>query len=307
MSRQAQIRPGLLKQLHRNLHRALQTWHGRFVLAGLTVGLVYLPAWLPELVVRAAQGSAGLPLISAAVFLALRYLWKHRHALAQQHASEEDQILGHLLIAASVGLVPFVQFAVWSQAMVWLLALAGIACSSWGGSFFVRHPLPTILMVLTVYPKPGVMARLIWQSLTPPAFLEQVMANAGALALQTIGQPAIAQGTFVVLPAGAVDVDWGCNGFNMAFTIAATGLIMGLFLKQSAPKVAVMMIVGAILALIANVPRIMLLTFAAVYWGEAAFKFWHGHWGGQIFSGVLFTVYYYAVMALIPHRSAKNS
>jgi len=60
-----------------------------------------------------------------------------------------------------------------------------------------------------------------------------------------------------------------------------------------------------VLALIFNVPRIMLLAIAAVYWGETSFKFWHGPWGGQMFSGVLFTVYYYAVMGLANRTTGK--
>ncbi|QKD81612.1 cyanoexosortase C [Thermoleptolyngbya sichuanensis A183] len=307
-------RPSILQSLRtsirQSVHNAIlpwlkasvKTWHGRLVLAGLTVGLCYLPAWLPGLITRAAQGSAGLPLLSVMVFLGLQQLWKRRDQLAQMHASEEDQFLGHLLIGCSVLLFPFCRFAIWPQSILWLLALAGIACSTWGVSFFWRYPVAVGMLALTAYPKPGVMARLVWTALTPPEFLERIMAQAGATALRVIGHPAIADGTVVALPQGAVDVDWGCNGFNMAFTMAAAGLIMGLFLKQTWPKVLGMMAIGAVLALIFNVPRIMLLTIASVYWGDAAFKFWHGHWGGQLFSSVLFTFYYYAARALANRR-----
>ncbi|MBD2021735.1 archaeosortase/exosortase family protein, partial [Leptolyngbya sp. FACHB-36] len=132
------------------------------------------------------------------------------------------------------------------------------------------------------------------------------MAWCGAGALRVIGQPAVVQGTLVSLPGGSVEVAWGCNGFNMAFTMAAAGLIMGLFLNQSRLQTIGLMAIGIVLALVFNVPRIMLLTLASVYWGKAAFEFWHGPWGGQIFTGVLFTVYYYAVMGLT-NRSPKKS
>lgn len=289
------------------IRQALGSWQGRFVLAGLAVGLVYLPAWLPQLVVRAAQGSAGLPLILAALFLGARQLWVNRRAINEMQASEEDQVMGRMLIIASLALLPFFRFAIWPQAILWLLALAGIALSSWGLSFFWRYPLAPLLVAITVYPKPGVFARLVWEALTPYQFLERIMAQAGAVALRWVGQPAVVEGTIVAIPpAGAVDVDWGCNGFNMAFTMAAAGLIMGLFLKQRWPGVLAIMVIGAILALLFNVPRIMLLAFAAIHWGEASFKFWHGHWGGQIFSGVLFTVYYYAVMGYVKRRPRSS-
>ncbi|MGI0484484.1 cyanoexosortase C [Pantanalinema rosaneae CENA516] len=287
------------------LQTHLKTTHGRFVLCGLLVGLSYLPVWLGGLTVSASQGSAGLPLILAVVFLGFHELWKQRQALAQTTAAEEDQLLGHILILSGVILFPFCRSVIWPQALIWLLVLAGIACSSWGVSFFRKYPLPILLIALSVYPKPGVMARILWQTFTPPNLLENLMANAGVHALRAIGQPATVIENVVSLPAGAVKVDWGCNGFNMAFTMAAAGLIMGLFLKQSWLKIIGFIVVGIVLSLLFNVPRIMLLAIASVYWGEVSFKFWHGPWGGQMFAGVLFTVYYYAIMWIV-NRSTKK-
>jgi exosortase len=287
------------------LQTNLKTTHGRIVLCGLLVGLGYLPVWLSGLTVSAAQGSAGLPLIVAVVFLGFQELWKKRNELSRTPVLDEDRLLGHILILSGVLLFPVCRFEIWPQALIWLLVLAGIACSCWGVSFFWRYPLPILLILLSVYPKPGVMVRILWQTFTPPQLLENLMAWAGTHALRAIGQPATVIDNVVALPAGAVKVDWGCNGFNMAFTMATAGLIMGLLLKQSWFKVSGFIVVGAILALIFNVPRIMLLAIASVYWGEASFKFWHGPWGGQMFAGVLFTVYYYAVMWIV-NRSAKK-
>ncbi|HTL88448.1 MAG TPA: archaeosortase/exosortase family protein, partial [Leptolyngbya sp.] len=57
--------------------------------------------------------------------------------------------------------------------------------------------------------------------------------------------------------------------------------------------------IGIGLALTLNVLRISVMVLAAVYWGEAAFEFWHGTIGGQIFSGVLFTLYYSAIQPIL--------
>ncbi|MFM7449587.1 MAG: hypothetical protein ACKO24_13440 [Leptolyngbyaceae cyanobacterium] len=67
----------------------LKTLHGRFVLAGLTIGLCYLPIWLKALTAAASQGSAGLPLIVAVMFLAVQELRKHRKSLVETSVSEE--------------------------------------------------------------------------------------------------------------------------------------------------------------------------------------------------------------------------
>lgn len=286
---------------------ALATWHGRFVLAGLTLGLVYFPTWFFQLFNRSlVQGSTALSLILIIVALGGWQLWIKRAELAKLSVLEADRIIGYLLILCSLVMFPFCRFAVWPQAILWLMTLVGIAFSTWGGGFFTRYPLIPLLFAATVYPKPGILAHTLWQTFTPYQFLERLMAQAGAAGLRIIGHPAISEGVYLAIPpTGAVIVDWGCNGFTMAVQMAVAGFFMGIFLKQNWLCTALMVVVGALLALVFNVPRIMLLTLASVYWGEGWFKFWHGTWGGQIFIGVLFTVYYYAVMALINRRPKK--
>jgi exosortase/archaeosortase family protein len=66
-------------------------------------------------------------------------------------------------------------------------------------------------------------------------------------------------------------------------------------------------VIGVVASFIFNVPRVMLLAIASVYWGHGAFEFWHGPWGGQLFSGILFMVYYYLVMWLANRQSQSKS
>lgn len=290
------------------LRQAIKTNHGRIVLAGLCVGLCYLPFWLMDLTVRAVSGSTGLILISGALGIAFSELWKRRHQISHLSACSEDRFLGHILILSGVIIFPICRFALWSQALVWLLVLIGIGCSSWGLGFFKQYRLPVLLVSLSAYPRPGITARLIWETFTPPNFLENFMAWSGGLALRLIGQSASVEGgRFIVMPGGAVEVAWGCNGFSMAFALAITGFLMGLFFKRSVRQILLLMVFGIAIALLFNIPRIMLISMAAVYWGEGWFNFWHGSWGAQIFVGILFTVYYYVAMMLLNRRPTKIS
>lgn len=283
----------------------LKSLHGSLVLVGLFVGLCYLPIWLTGLLNRGPQSSDGLTLATCFVGLSIYLLWKQSQQLAQLEASEEDRLLGHMLIIAAIWLFPFCRFAIWPQAILWALILTGIALSTWGVSFFTQHQLLAVAALATVYPQPTKTAQLIWESVTPYKFLERWMAQAGAGALRLFGWPATSVQSLVTFPEGAVDVAWGCNGFDMALTMAVTGLVMGALLKQSRGKTLGFIGIGVVAALVFNVPRIMLLAVASVYWGQGWFNFWHGPWGGQLFTGVLFTFYYYAVMAMAKSRSQK--
>jgi exosortase len=287
------------------LQESIKTSHNRFVACGLLAGFCYVPFWLADLVIGTLHGAASI-LMVAAIALGLYQLRCKRYHLAKLKASEEDEWLGHLLIASGVILSPFCFFSEWSQRLVWMLILAGIACSTWGINFFKHYPIPTFLIFMGLFPQPTVVGKVLWETFTPPKMLEQFMAWSGTLGLQAIGQSATVNQTIISLPGGAVDVAWGCSGFDMATIIAVASLVLGLFLKQSLPKVVFMVILGVILALLSNIPRIMLMAMAEAYWGKAAFEFWHGFWGGQIFSTILFTIYYYAVMALIKHQKKRS-
>ena len=287
------------------LHESIKTPHNRFVACGLLVGLCYLPFWLADIVMGTLHGAASL-LMVAAIALGLYQLWCNRQYLVKVNASEADEWLGHLMIGSGVLISPFCFFSEWSQKLVFMVILAGIACGTWGINFFKNYPIPTFLIVMGLFPQPTVVAKNLYDTFIPPKMLEGFMAWSGTLGLNAIGQSATVNNTIISLPGGSVDVAWGCSGFDMATIIAVASLVLGLFLKQSLPKVFLMTILGVILALLSNIPRIMLMAMAEAYWGKASFEFWHGFWGGQIFSTILFTIYYYMVMAIIKHRKRRS-
>lgn len=286
-----------------------QTTHGRFVLLGLSVGLVYLPVWLGYLLPRALKGKVGWFLVLCMLGLAAAELWNRRSKLSVLNASEEDRLIGYLLIACAAILFPFCRFAIWPQSILWLMVLAGIACSTWGVSFFRQFILPTALIGLTVYPRIGFISRFLWDFFTPYQFLEIKMAQVSSAAMRLIGFPAVQEGIYITFPEGSVEVGWGCNGLDMALSIAATGFLMGILYKQKPRQMMLLIGIAMIVSLAFNIPRLMLVTIAHVYWGPWWFDFWHGFWGGQIFVGLLLTVYYYVMMAMIEYekKQAKSS
>lgn len=278
--------------------RRLQTSHGRMVALGLVVVACYLPLWLTKLVVGALHGSGSI-FMAAALGLGLYRLWQQRSELATLEADESDRMLGYFLIGVSLLLLPLGFTTLWMQRLIWLQSFAGIALSTWGAGVFGCYPIPVFLIVLGLFPEPTAVGMTLWKTFTPPQMLERLMAWSGTLGLQAMGQPAVlADAVSIALPGGAVRVDWGCSGFDMATMMAIASLVVGLALREPIAKVVLMVAIGIALALIANIPRIMLLALSEAYWGKSAFEFWHGPWGGQIFAGIMFTIYYYVVIGI---------
>lgn len=283
-----------------------KTRHTRIVAAGLLVGAAYFPFWLLRLVQGSLVGAATI-LMAAMLALGLYRLWQHRPQLTQLEASEDDRLLGHILIFCGIALSPIGFFSEWAQRLIFIVILIGVAMSSWGLTVFRVFPLPIALIGLGLFPQPTALAKALWEVFTPPKMLEQFMAWSGTVGLNAIGQPATQMGTVITLVGKSVDVNFGCSGFDMATIMAVASFVLALFLKQPLPKVALMMGVGIGLAFLANIPRIMLLAASEAYWGRPTFHFWHGPWGGQIFSTILFTIYYYVVMAIAKQKPAENS
>jgi len=294
----------------RLLRRSLRTTHSRIITCGLLViGLFYLPQWLSFLGHDLIKGSSSPLLNVGLLYLGLQDIWQRRRKFSHLTASEEDRWLGYLLILAGIAISPFVLSSLSLQWFLVVAIIVGIGFSAWGFGFFRRCPLPIALLLISVYPNLLFLGNVTRRSIFPNA-LESSMAWMGSLAMQAIGQPATAQGTILSLSLTmaadkSVEVKDACSGFDMAFILAGAGLVLGLFLKQKLPTIAWLMVLGAILALGLNIPRIMLLTFAAVYWGKSSFEFWHGSIGGQIFAGIMFTIYYYLAMWIVERQSRK--
>jgi exosortase len=164
--------------------------------------------------------------------------------------------------------------------------------------YFRAVSLASALVLVSMYPDFVWISNRIWRALTGPYFLENTMAMLGSFALQAFGFSAEAQGRFLSLPEGSVEVASGCTGFDMAFVLVGISIVWGLFINQSWQRIGAVCLLGVAIAMVFNIPRIMLLAFAAIYWGQDSFDFWHGIWGGQIFSAIMFTAYYYAAMAV---------
>jgi exosortase/archaeosortase family protein len=282
------------------LQKSIKTPHRRVICCGLLVGLAYFPVWLSSLISNALnEGTSDLFLVPGMAYLGFQGVWQQRQILDQQTASPEDRFLGYLLIFAAVLAFPFCRFDTWSQAVVWVLALAGIACSTWGLGFLKDYPLQCGLIIIGTYPNFVFVAEEFGRVALAHNALENWMAQAGGTALVWLGHHATVKENYIFLANGGVEVKSACNGLDMAVTVAAFGFLMSLFMKQPMARTIAIGIMGLLLGLLFNVPRIMVMTFASVYWGKASFEFWHGSIGGQIFSTILLTVFYYIAMALM--------
>ncbi|NJR70210.1 MAG: cyanoexosortase C [Synechococcales cyanobacterium CRU_2_2] len=278
----------------------------RFLLLLATIiGIFYLPTWLTVIIRGIINGGSDCIINFGFLALAGQVLWRDRDILKTWKTNEEDRLIAHLIIISGILIFPFIRNSVSFQAVTFAWILTGVFLGQWGLKFFEKYAFQFLLILTAIYPDLPFIAIRVFRFFTGENLLERLMAWWGSWGLRVMGQQAVANSDLVTLPAGSVQVAPGCSGFAMAFTLAGTGLILGLFMALSSKKTALLITSGIAISLIFNVPRIMLLANAAVYWGEKSFEFWHGTWGGQIFASVMFTVYYYVAMAIIDSNAKK--
>lgn len=297
----------LAQQVLVSLRDRLKTTHGWVLGLGAIVTLFYLPVWVGSLLGITLAGSANLIINLAFLYFGLSVFWQQRGQLAQVQVQEDDRWIGYALVTGAGVMFPLVRSSVSMQALVVMVIWLGGMMSSWGLPVLRRNGLALGLMLVSLYPDLNYLADKIWRFMTPPDLLENWMAWLGSVGLQGIGYRAVAEEALVRLPQGAVLVGAGCSGFAMALTLALSGWALGLFMGLNRRTIELLSAIGVGLALVLNVPRIMLLAIASIYWGKASFEFWHGPIGGQIFAGILFTIYYYVAMWLIDRSQGKVS
>ncbi|XGV98179.1 MAG: cyanoexosortase C [Leptolyngbya sp. BL-A-14] len=295
----------------RLFQQSLQTNHNRILTCGCLVLLVYLPTWCVFIGGEFAHGGSTPLLNLGFIYLGLDALWRKRRHLTVIADNDADRILGYLLILGCAALFPFCLTSVSLQALLCMVILTGIGLCCWGLDSLQQNARSIMLLLIGIYPDLVFLTNTLRKTLTGNQ-LEALMAWLGGLALRVIGQPVTVDGALLSLSTKieankAVEVASGCSGFDMALVLAGVGVIMGLFFHCSRNKTIALTIAGVALALIFNVPRIMLLAFAVVYWGKDSFAFWHGPIGGQIFSTILLTVYYYAAMGIINRKTPKEN
>jgi exosortase len=280
---------------------------------GLLLEIYYLLHWGVMTFQQALAGSSNFLIGVSLISWSGQKIWRdsfgslRRDRSEQSKAVSEEKVLGNLLILAGIGIFfGYPATAAVIRVFACVMVLAGVLCSRFGLESLHRHWLSLLILIPGLHPNLERVARQIWDAFMPVGILEHFMAQAGSVVLRAIGFPAVSQNNLLILPTGSVNVASGCDGFSMAFTLAATGLVLGLFLAKCKRMVVLLVLCGALLAFGFNVPRVALMTIASIYWGQASFEFWHGPIGGQVFSAFLVTVYYYVAMFFLNSRSLRK-
>ncbi|WOD39261.1 cyanoexosortase C [Nodosilinea sp. E11] len=284
-----------------------RSWHNSVIFIGLIPGMAYIPLWIYLITERVIMGSSSVFLNVCFIALGLYQFFTQKNELLMLKSDSEDQIVGYALIIGAV-VMYFIFFESYSlQAITWSTALIGVSLATFGNQFIRNYWVSILLIFFGLLPKYLDLGYTLGKVLIPNYALERLMASISGLVLSLMGQPAIVAGNVIQIGSKGVDIADGCSGFSMAMILAGVSLVMGIFYRLRPRKLGLLILLGVVIALVINVPRIILLTYSVVYWGDDAFRFWHTGLGSQLISGAMFTVFYYVSMAICKRENGSKS
>jgi len=179
--------------------------------------------------------------------------------------------LGLLLLAVSLGMRLV-------AARVYLEALDGWSILPWvagavlllGGPALLRWSLPSIAFLFFMVPLPF----RLEQTLSVP--LQQIATKTSCFALQCLGQPALAEGTTILLDEQQLEVEQACSGLRIFVGILALAFAYVVATRRPLGDKLLLLASAIPIALAANAIRIVItaLLYRHVS-GEAARRFSH--------------------------------
>ena len=129
----------------------------------------------------------------------------------------------------------------WVGGIVWLM---------FGWAMF-RWALPSIAFLWFATPLPGTLE--IFLS-TP---LQQIASQLSAFVLRVLGQPALAEGTTILLDDQVLDVERACSGLRMFYGIFALATACVALARPARWKAVLVLLAAAPVAIFANILRIV--------------------------------------------------
>jgi exosortase len=158
-----------------------------------------------------------------------------------------------------------------------VVVLLGMTGFLYGSSVLKMVAGPLALLILMVPLPSYIVGQLTW-------YLQSLASSGSGRILEFLGVPIVQDGNLLRLPNYILEVKQACSGSNSVLSLVALALIMGLSNEDKWWKRSVLVLAAPVVAIVANVIRIVGTGLIARQWGSlAANESLHVAWGVAVF------------------------
>jgi exosortase len=202
-------------------------------------------------------------------FFALALLWIRRRQCIEDRASPSWWGLPLLVFGITLRLIGTHYYFVWLDPLSLVPCLAG-ACLMMGGRSVWRWAWPSIVFLFFMIPLPFRLAT----AMSSP--LQNLATITSTFALQTLGFPALAEGTTILLDDKQIGIVEACSGLRMLVVFFALSTGVALVIERRRWEKVLIILSAIPIALISNVLRITITgVLLQTTSSEVAEKFFH--------------------------------
>ncbi len=201
--------------------------------------------------------------------LAVLFLWLRRDRLPHYHLNPSwwgFSLIGLTAVLRVIGGRFYLPELDSYSIPIWL---AGV-CWLFGGGRFLLWTMPSLLFLFFMVPLPATVETLLSRP------LQALATTMSTWTLQSLGQPAIAEGTTILLGDNVLEVERACSGLRMFYGILALSVATTIITRARWSVALCLLAAVAPVAILANTLRItttgLLYEFVS---GESARKFSH--------------------------------
>lgn len=133
-----------------------------------------------------------------------------------------------------------------------------------------------------------------------------ITAKFSAFLLWYLGFEVSIEGTYIILPTGAVNVYSGCSGIEAIAYLLGLAAIFWVMFPMSHLKKLFVSCVGMAIAFGINAIRVALMAVLTAYSQQEAFVYWHEGDGSTIFAMISVTCFGLFCFCLLRHQEAQS-
>lgn len=212
-----------------------------------------------------------IPLISAFI------LWQLRSKLTALKARPWNPGLALTLVGCALQVMGTLSGVLLVSGLALILVLIGVTAFFWGKAVVREVSLPIVFLIFMAPLPSYALGSLSWR-------LQIASSTTSARLLRLFNVPVLQDGNLLILPNYALSVEEVCSGTRSLFALLALAAALGLLAERSWVIRVALIAAAPLMALMANVIRIVATSVAVHWFGHVATdEALHSIWGVLVF------------------------